>query len=1132
MSRSAGNILDLSSKQRELLDALLQQDGVSVSQRQEIPRRDDGAVIPLSFAQQRLWYLDQLEPNTSLYNVCRALRLRGALDVAAFSKSLDIVVSRHEALRTTFSAEDGVPLQRINENRQAVLRRLDLTPLSPAERDQEMDRLVTEETARPFNLSADLMMRATLLKLAPEEHVLVLVTHHIASDAWSMRVLLRELGALYEGFITDRSPSLPDLPIQYADFSIWQRQRLQGESLEDHLTYWREQLKDAPPLLELPTDWRRPPVLSYRGGRQRLLLSGTLTEALKSLSRREGVTLFMVFLAIFKLLLYRCSGQDDIIVGTPVTGRGRLELEGLIGLFINALVLRTKIAGEPTFRELLQRVRESCVGAYSHQDLPFEKLVEDLQPARDSSRAPLFQVLFDMLNLPIGRTAIHGLKIETMPRPREMAKYDLILFVVEHARETQLEFVFSAELFAQERVAEMLEQYKYLLEQVVEDPDRKIADYSLVTASAKKWLPDPTLPLDDSWRGAVHEIFAKHAERRPDKFAVQDPREAWTYKELNERSNQLAHYLLAHEISREDIVAIYGRRCAALVWALLGVLKAGAAFCIMDPSHPATRVNEYLSATDPKALILIGGAGEPGKEMAQVLSRFSVRCKITLPGAASPEATQSLAHYPQDDPAVELSPDDLAYVIFTSGSTGQPKGVMGRHGPLTHFLPWVKETFGLSENDRFSFLSGLATNKLQREVFTALCLGGTICIPDPEDIGALGKLDAWLRKEAVSVVHLTPAMAQLLEETATQPIPSVRRAFFGGDLLRLRDVDRVRRLMPNAEIANFYNSSETQRGGSYIRFSDACPENAKETPPLGRGVKDVQVWVLNRSGQLAGVGELGEICVRSPHLAKGYLRDDELTKARFVANPFTRNDTDRVYRTSELGRFMPDGSVEFVSRREDQVSIRGFRVDLREIEGVLEQHPEVGEAVVVALEDHADGHRLAAYIVPKQKPAPAISELRQYLKQRLPGYMVPSAFVNLDRIPRTPNGKADRRALPAPEQARSDSQGTFVPPRSPLEAQIAEVWKEVLGVERVSVYDNFFDLGGHSLLSVQAIARLHKKIGLKIHPKSFVTQTLGQIASAYEERMNIAGETDSVSFTRRFWRVLKKALFQTHKVDP
>lgn len=1131
MSRSTGNILDLSAKQRELLDLLLQEQGLAASEREEIPRRAIGAAAPLSFAQQRLWYLDQLEPN-SLYNVCRAFRLRGALDVEALSKALNIIVSRHEVLRTTFSAENGLPLQHIRQNRQADLRLVDLSHVPVEVQDQELDRLIIEENGRAFDLSNDLMMRATLFKLAAEQHVLVLVIHHIASDAWSMRVLLRELGALYEAFLLGTLPSLPELPVQYADFAAWQRQRLQGEVLEGHLAYWREQLKDAPPLLELPTDWPRPEILSYRGGRQRLLLSEALTEALKTLSRRDGVTLFMVFLAAFKILLHRWSGQQDIVVGTPVTGRGRVELEGLIGLFINALVLRTKIAGEPTFREWLGQVRESCVGAYSHQDLPFERLVEELQPARDSSRAPLFQVLFDMLNLPVARTELHGLKIENMPRPREMAKYDLILFVIERDPQTQLEFAFSAELFRQERVAEMLEQYKVLLEQVAENPDRKITDYALVTPWAKKRLPDPTAPLSESWQGAVHELFAAEAERYPDKLAVQDPREAWTYKELNEQSNRLAHYLLAQEIGREDIVAIYGHRCAALVWALLGVLKAGAAFCIMDPSHPAARVNEYLSATNPKALIVIGGTGKPGQEIAQVLSHFPVGCKITLPGAAISDATPLLAQYSQDGPAVEIGPDHLAYVIFTSGSTGKPKGVMGRHGPLTHFLPWVKETFRLSQNDRFSFLSGLATNKLQREVFTALCLGATLCIPDPEDIGALGKLDAWLRKEAVSVVHLTPAMAQLLEETATLPLPAVRRVFFGGDLLRLRDVDRARRLMPNAEIANFYNSSETQRGGSYFVFSRQALNEVKETPPLGRGVKDVQLLVLNGAGQLAGVSELGEIYVRSPHMARGYLGDDKLTKERFITNPFTGLDGDRLYRTGEFGRFLPDGSVEFASRQGDQVSIRGFRIDLGEIESVLGQHPAVREAIIAARDDDSNESRLVAYVVSKHKPAPTPGELRRYLRQRLPDYMVPVALVYLEAIPLTPTGKADRRALPAPEQAPSALHGTFLPPRTPLEAHIAEVWKEVLGVDRVGVYDNFFDLGGHSLLSVQAVALLEKKTGVKIHPKSFVTQTLAQIASAYEKRMQLRGEAGPASLTRKLWNSLKNALFQKRNDAP
>ena len=576
------------------------------------------------------------------------------------------------------------------------------------------------------------------------------------------------------------------------------------------------------------------------------------------------------------------------------------------------------------------------------------------------------------------------------------------------------------------------------------------------------------MPLDNSWYGPVHEVIAHFAQEQPDKPAVQDRDEIWTYKELNDRSNRLARYLLAQQIGPEDVVAIYAHRNVHLVWALIGVLKAGAAFCVIDPSHPPVRVQEYLSASDSKALIQIGAACEPNAEMATVLNYDSLRCRITLDG----ETLHTLSQYPTDDPAVAVGPNHLAYVIFTSGSTGRPKGVLGRHGPLTHFVPWLKVTFGLSENERFSFLSGLATNKLQRELFTALTLGGTVCMPAPDDIGSFGRLDEWLRREAISVVHLTPAMAQLLEETATQPIPSVRHVFFGGDLLRLRDVNRVRRLMPIAEIANFYNSSETQRGGSCIIFSDSSIAGAKEVPPLGRGVKDVQLLVLNHGGQLAGVGELGEICVRSPHMARGYLGDEELTKERFITNPFTGIEGDRVYRTGEQGRYLPNGDVEFVARGQDQVSIRGFRVELGEIEAVLLKHPAVRETVLAAHERTPGNYTLVAYVIAARESSPTASDLRAFLKEQLPDYMIPAGFIFVESLPLTPTGKVDRQALPLPEAVRRELTSLFVAPRTALEKLLAASWIEILGVERVGAEDNFFELGGHSLAATQIIARI------------------------------------------------------------
>jgi amino acid adenylation domain-containing protein len=644
------------------------------------------------------------------------------------------------------------------------------------------------------------------------------------------------------------------------------------------------------------------------------------------------------------------------------------------------------------------------------------------------------------------------------------------VFATDQREALEISAVYDSELFSSAAIREMLEQWRYLLQQISENPDRTIDDYSMLTPTGQSGLPNPTMPLADRWHGAVHEMFARNAQSTPDKPALEDPHEVWTYRELDERSNQLAQWLIARGLRREEVVAIYAHRSAALVWAMLGILKAGAAFCVIDPSHPAARVKEYLAAIDPKALIQIGGAGEPGAEMEEVLTGFARLHRITLPTLAKARVARFLSPYTTEAPAVNVGPDDLAYVIFTSGSTGKPKGVMGRHGPLTHFLPWVRDTFELSENDRFSQLAGLSSNILQREAFTALSLGATLCIPGDDGAASWDRMDEWLREKTTTIVHLTPAMIHMLGDVSQQSIPSVRRLFFAGDLLRARDVDSAQRLMPAADIVNFYNSSETQRAGGYQIFHRGEAIPFKDVPPLGRGIKDVQLLVLDRKGRLAGVGELGEIHVRSPHLARGYLGDPELTKSRFITNPFTGNHADRMYRTGEFGRFTPDGSVEFAARAQDQVSIRGFRVELGEIQAVLARHPAVQDAVIIAKEDAPGNNRLVAYAALKPDHAATTSEIRAFVKEQLPAYMIPSDFVLLASLPLNPSGKVDYRALPAPDPAHD--QVAFVPPVTALEKVLAQSWAEILGGKRVGLQDNFFELGGHSLFAMQVIARI------------------------------------------------------------
>jgi amino acid adenylation domain-containing protein len=712
------------------------------------------------------------------------------------------------------------------------------------------------------------------------------------------------------------------------------------------------------------------------------------------------------------------------------------------------------------------------------------------------------------------------------------AKYDLTLFAIATSGQIQLHLDYNTDLFSCKRIVEMLEQLHHLLAQIVDKPDERISRYSLVTRTAQALLPDPRIALDTSWHGAVDEIFADYAHKQPERLAVQDARETWTYQELNDRSNQLARCLQGRGIRPGEIVAVYAHRSATLVWALLGILKAGAAFCVIDPAHPAARVGEYLSAAAPKALIQIAAAGVPTAEMERALNHASVQYRVALPSLASAQARQFLSSYETENPHVATGPDDLAYVAFTSGSTGKPKAVSGRHGPLTHFSPWLSDTFTLSASDRFSMLSGLSFNLLHREIFTPLTVGAALCIPDSDDI-APGRLAHWINRQAISIVHLTPAMGQILLRGEKMALPSLRCLFFGGDLVRKSDVETFQELNPQLTIMVFYGATETQRAvGHFIipakhdQIKSDRSLALRQVMPLGRGIPGVQLWVLNPDGQMSGIGELGEICVRSPHLAKGYLDDERLTQERFIVNPFTGITDDRVYRTGEQGRYLPDGQVDFVARAQDRASIRGFRIELGEIETVLSEHPAVREAVIAAREDSTGDSRLVGYVVTKSDGAAPAGDFRVYLKEKLPDYMIPSTFVFLPQLPLSASGKVDRGALPVPENVRPGLPETFVAPRTPMEIIIAEAWKSVLGVDRVGRHDNFFDLGGHSLLSMQAIARIKEKTGTQIHPKAFVTQTVAQLATVYEKQ--VRRQTQTLSFTQKLWRSLRNAMFH-HK---
>lgn len=1097
---------EINERKPELLVFLRDASAVAQSARAPLQTTLRDKDLALSFAQERLWLLEQLQPGRSTYHMASTFRLLGDLDAQALARCFAEIVRRHEVLRTTFRTVEGRPIQTVTpcEGSPAgdlfKLGVIDLRHLGESQGQIEAMRLAAQECRRPFKLTSDLMVRAVLFRLGGQNHILSLVMHHIVSDGWSMGILYRELSALYEAFSNQRSSPLPELPLQYADFAQWQRKRLQGAMLESQLGYWKRQLRDLS-AVELSLDGPRPAVQTFRGGKHTARLASGATRALKELSRQEGASLFMTLLGAFQLLLLRYTGQEDIAVGTPIAGRNWTEVEGLIGFFINTLVLRTDVSGDCTFRELLGRVREATLGAYAHQDLPFEKLLEELRPDRDLSRTPLFQIFFNMVNVEEVPLELDGLKVEQLSSEDVESKFDLTVYVRERERGLQFTIVYNTDIFQPARVAEMLSQYDRLLSQISENPDRPISSFSLLTPAAINVLPDPTEPLDATWFGAVHDRLSYRAERTPEHPAVTDPYDSWSYRELNLRSNQFARALLENDIRRGDVVVVYGHRSASLVWAVFSILKAGAAFLILDPTYPVERLIRYIRLAGPRGFVRLGASDFVPRELEEFIKE-SVGYQVTLPKLSALRLNDLFHGYSTEESGVRVGPEDLAYISFTSGSTGDAKGVLGKHGSLSHFLPWQQETFRLDESDRFSMLAGLAHDPLQRDIFTPIWMGATLCIPDPEIIGT-SKLADWMAESQVSFAHLTPALAELLVESAPSDcrLDLLRYVFFVGDKLTRRDVARLRCLAPGVTCIASYGTTETQRAvGVHLLSDETEPRELRrrEVYPLGRGIKDVQLLVLTPSKRLAGIGELGEIYVRSPHLALRYV-DEELTRARFLCNPYTNAPGDRLYRTGDLGRYLPDGDVEFAGRLDRQIKIRGFRVEPKEIEASLSRHISLRNAVVVLKEDRANGQQLVAYVVPAVEHPPTAGELRRFLESRLPHYMIPAAFIYIAALPLTPNGKLDAEALAAPELF-VDRERPVAVADSETGRMIAQIWRDVLHLSQVDAEDSFFELGGHSLLAVQVISRLRQALDVEIPLRIFFENpTLANLAATVDQ---------------------------------
>ena len=1069
-------------------------------------REAGGEHRPLSFAQERLWFLDQLEPGSALYTIPHTARLTGPLNLTALEQALQAVVARHDVLRTTFGAIEGRATQGVAPRLSTPLPLMEVREVGAGERDPEAvaTRLLTAEARRGFDLARGPLLRALLLRLDAQEHILLLTIHHIVSDGWSTGVLFRELSALYAAFAAGVAADLADLPMQYADYARWQREQARGDKMAVSMAYWRAQLAGAPTVLELPADRPRPAARSHAGAVSTALLPVSLTTALRTLARGHGATLFMALLAAFQALIGRYTGQQDILVGSPIAGRGRAEVENLIGFFVNTLVLRGDLSGDPSYRELLTRVRETALGAYTHQDVLFERLVEELQPRRDPSRDPLIQILFVLQNTPAYPLQLTGLSVEPVELDTGTAKFDLSLSVTERPEGLHLRFEYSTDLFDAATIERLAGHYHTLLEGVVADPDQRLSLLPLLSDAERRQLlvtwnsTHADYPRDV----CLHELVAAQAARTPDAIAVVFEDAALTYRALDRRANHLAGRLQRLGVGPEVVVGLYAERSIEMVVALLGILKAGGAYLPLDPGYPRERLAAMIE--DSRLPLLL-----THQRLRDRLPAHHARV-ILLDGDQGIIGPES-----DDAPAVAVGPANLAYVIYTSGSTGQPKGVMNTHGGICNRLLWMQHEYRLTAADRVLQKTPLSFDVAVWEVFWPLLCGGRLVVARPEGHRDPAYLAGAIARYEITTLHFVPSMLRAFLDTPwAGGATSLRRVICSGEALTV-DLQERFHARSAAALHNLYGPTEA----AIDVTAWACERaGSRSFVPIGRPIANTRIYILDRRLQPTPIGVPGELHIGGVGLARGYLGRPDLTAERFIPDPFSADPEARLYRTGDLARYHPDGQIEFLGRLDHQVKVRGMRIEPGEVEAALLADPAVGEAVVVLREDQPGDQRLVAYVVSAGAP-PTPAALRASLRERLPSYAIPSAIVLLEGLPLAPSGKLDRHALPAPQRADREGEVTHDAahtPRDDIDRRMIEIWQRVLDTRPVDMAANFFDLGGHSLLAVRLIEDIAVEFGwrLPLGPL-FEDGTAAHLAGLIREQTRGAGRSTLVPLQPR-----------------
>jgi amino acid adenylation domain-containing protein len=1073
MTNIQDKIANLSPEQKELLLKHLAQK--NSKNQNKITRHYGCQSYPASFTQTRFWFLTQLTPESPIYNMTKALKFSQELNVNTLHKTLNKIIARHETLRTVFHLENQELIQVITSNHIPELPLISLKNYSPENEQKIFEDLARQITEKPFNLAEDLMLRVTLFHLSSNDYILLLVTHHIISDNWSSQILTKELLTIYEALEKNQEIPLAELPIQYGDFAIWQKQRFDNNLYQKQLDYWREKLGGELPILNLPIDKQRPSIPSYQGDSFSFLLSEDLGENLKKLSTKEQVTLFMIFLAVFQVLLYRYTGQEDIIIGIPIAGRQNLETENLIGCFLNTLALRNNLNENLTFQELLQQVKKVSLEGYDNQDLPFEKLIEQLQPDRNLSQSPIFQVMFNFVNKLEDKFINCPSFLEILNLKTKIALFDLSIAIRQNKSEIEVTFNYSTDLFELEIIRRISSSFSVLLKEVVKNPNQKISKLSLLTETEKQQILIDwnRTKVDYPKDKCIYQLFEEQVIKTPFNIAVIFKQEKLTYQQLNEKANQLANYLIKQGVKLETKIAISCDRSLEMIIGILGILKAGGCYVPIDPNYPQERINYILEEGNINILLT----------QKKLKSKFNQKLFTVYLDEKNLFNQES-----KINPINQVKGNNLVYLLFTSGSTGKPKGVMMNHNSITNLIQWqISQTYSLIHRKTLQF-SPISFDVSCQEIFSTLAEGSTLVLISEEERKDFNLLPKWLEEKSINRIFLPfVALEKLAEviEDKSLTVNSLQEIITAGEALKLTLI--IKKLRQKVKVIyNQYGPTETH---VVTQFTLKKNGNIGYLPPIGKPINNTQLYILDKQLQPLPVGVTGELHIGGDGLARGYLNRPDLTAEKFIDNPFGE---EKLYKTGDLARYLPDGNIEYIGRIDDQVKIRGFRVELGEIETVLNQHPNIQQTVVIVRENEQGEKHLVAYIIAKNNQ-PEIKELRQFLSQKLPDYMIPLGFIFVENFPLTHNGKIDKKALPKPD-LNTNREEEFTAPRNETELKLANIWSEVLQLDKIGIHDNFFALGGHSLLAVKMVSRIRTIFQLEISlVYIFQYPTIGQL---------------------------------------